>query len=82
MDEKKNIYTALADFQKEIKPIPLTKEVTVTPKNGGGSYKFKYATLPAIIEAIQPVMEKCGLAFSQTVTACSAAGCLLRVAGC
>ena len=68
MDEKKNIYTALADFQKEIKPIPLTKEVTVTPKNGGGSYKFKYATLPAIIEAIQPVMEKCGLAFSQTVT--------------
>lgn len=64
--ETKNIYTALAAFQKEIKPIPLTKEVTVKTQSGG-QYTFKYAPLPQIIEQIQPIMEKNKLSFIQTV---------------
>lgn len=65
--ETKNIYTALSDFQKEVKAVPLTKEVSVTTKTGG-SYKFRYAPLPQIIETIQPVMEKTGLSFTQTIS--------------
>lgn len=63
---EENIYTALAAFQAEIKPIELTKEVVVKTKSGG-SYTFKYAPLPTIISTIQPLLAKNGLSFSQKV---------------
>lgn len=53
----KNIYKAIAEFQQEV-PVIL--------KDTDG-YGYKYADLPAIFEAINPLMKKNGLGFYQTV---------------
>jgi hypothetical protein len=50
-----NIYTALASFQSEVKPIA---------KNTKG-YNYKYADLGSIIEYITPLLAKHGLGFYQ-----------------
>ena len=50
-----NIYTALAKFQEEIKPIV---------QNTSG-YNYKYADLGSIIETIKPILAKNGLGFVQ-----------------
>ena len=63
----KLISTALKEFQSDLPEIKLDAEVTVRLK-AGGSYKFKYATLPNIIKTVLPSLTKCGLSFTQTFT--------------
>jgi len=53
----KELYKALAAFQQE---------VPVIHKDTQG-YGYSYADLPAIFEAINPIMQKHGLGFTQTV---------------
>lgn len=55
---------ALAKAQAAFPPIPRDKEVTVTTKTGG-SYKFKYAPLDAILTAVRAALSDNGLAISQ-----------------
>jgi len=53
----KNLYKALADFQQE---------VDVIHKDTQG-YGYSYTDLPAIFKAINPLMKKHGLGFTQLV---------------
>lgn len=57
----KALFKALSDFQKEV-PI-IYKENTA----GSGNFAYKYADLPTIIEAINPILAKHNLGFTQTV---------------
>ena len=59
------IATALAAAQAEITNPPRNREVTV--RSDKGNYKFKYATLDAIIDAVRPALTKNGLWFIQTL---------------
>ena len=52
---KKNIYKALATFQQEIKPIYQSSQ----------GYGYKYASLGSIFKAINPLLKKHGLGFTQ-----------------
>lgn len=58
---------ALSGAQKNFAPIPKDREVTVTTQTGG-TYKFKYATLDAIMSATMPALAEQGLAISQALT--------------
>lgn len=58
---------ALAEAQKNFAVIPKDREVTVTTRTGG-TYKFKYATLDAIMGATLPALSDQGLAISQALT--------------
>lgn len=60
----KNIATALCQFQAEVPPINLDREVEVKTKSGG-VYKFKYATLRHIVNTIRPVLQKFNLSYTQ-----------------
>lgn len=53
----KNLYKSLADFQQEI---PVILKATQ-------GYGYVYSDLPAIFEAINPLMKKNGLGFYQAV---------------
>lgn len=53
----KNLFKALAEFQQEVPAIN---------KDAKG-YGYKYASLPFIIEKINPVLKKTGLGFTQLV---------------
>lgn len=55
------IWGALAAAQAEFPAIGKNKEVTVTPRDGGRPYKFKYATLETIFSAVRPALAKNGL---------------------
>ena len=55
--ENKNIYKAIASFQQKI-PVLL--------KDTQG-YGYNYTDLPAIIKAINPLMKKYGMGFTQAV---------------
>jgi hypothetical protein len=57
---------ALASAQAEITNPQKNREVTVSTKTGG-SYKFKYATLDGILDAVRPALTKNGLWFVQTL---------------
>lgn len=57
----KELYKALAAFQQEIPTIH--KDSTA----GSGNFKYQYTDLPTIFEAINPLMEKHGLGFTQAV---------------
>ena len=61
-----NIAKALAAAQAEIANPARNREVTVQTK-GGSAYKFKYATLDAIIDAVRPALTKNGVWFTQTL---------------
>ena len=65
MDKKEKpitgIVKALGDFQGECPAIK--KEKTA----GSGSFKYKYGSLPMILEVIRPHMKKAGLAFTQPI---------------
>lgn len=65
MENKENIYSALAKFQGECPSIELSEEVKVSTKSGG-SYSFKYASLPTIKETIKPYLAKHGLSYIQS----------------
>lgn len=58
---------ALAEAQKEITSPPRNREVEVFSKRTNSKYKFKYATLDAIIEHVRPALTKNGLWFVQTL---------------
>lgn len=57
----KELYKSLAAFQQEIPTIH--KDSTA----GSGNFKYQYTDLPAIFNAINPLMEKHGLGFTQMV---------------
>lgn len=57
---------ALAAAQKSFASIPKDREVTVTSDRG--NYKFKYATLDAILAATLPALNDQGLALTQALT--------------
>lgn len=57
---------ALAKAQASYPAIPRDKEVTVTTKSGG-SYKFKYAPLDTILNAVRKPLADNGLAVTQTL---------------
>jgi len=58
---------ALAEAQKEITSPPRNREVEVFSKRTNSKYKFRYATLDAIIEHVRPALTKNGLWFVQTL---------------
>ena len=60
------IAKALAAAQADIVNPPRDREVTVQTK-GGSAYKFKYATLSAILDAVRGPLTKNGLWFTQTL---------------
>lgn len=60
------IALALAKAQAKITNPERNREVTVKTKTGS-SYKFKYATLDAIIDHIRPHLTENGLWFTQTL---------------
>lgn len=60
MENKTELIKAIIQFQGNVPKIELNSEVTVKLK-AGGSYKFKYADLPYIVETIQPVLTECKL---------------------
>lgn len=55
------LYAALAKAQQSFKPIPRNREVEVTTK-AGQKYKFRYATLDAVIDATREALASNGLA--------------------
>jgi hypothetical protein len=57
MENIKNIAKALMEFQAEVEPIPKSKE----------GYNYKYADLPTILGAINPILYKNGLALTQLI---------------
>jgi|15BtaG_2_1085339.scaffolds.fasta_scaffold01272_9 hypothetical protein len=57
----KELYKSLAAFQQEIPTIH--KDSTA----GQGKFQYQYTDLPTIFEAINPLMKKHGLGFSQMV---------------
>jgi hypothetical protein len=66
-NETAKLAAALAAAQKNFAPVPKDREVTVTTQQGG-TYKFKYATLDAIMSATMPALSEQGLAISQALT--------------
>lgn len=60
------LVTALAKAQSEITSPARNREVTVTPRSGGGSYKFSYTTLDELIDHVRVPLTKNGLWFVQT----------------
>lgn len=65
-DSIASLAKALAAAQAEITNPQKNREVTVSTKTGG-SYKFKYATLDGILDAVRPALTKNGLWFVQTL---------------
>lgn len=57
----KGIVKALGEFQQACPAI--SKEKTA----GTGNFKYKYGSLPMILEVIKPHMKKAGLAFTQPI---------------
>ncbi len=58
---------AFVAAQTDMPDITKDKEVTVQTKSGG-SFKYRYADLPTIVEKIRPHLAKHGLAVAQNVT--------------
>lgn len=65
-DSIAQIAAALSVAQADITSPPRNREVTVKTK-GGGTYKFKYATLDTIIDHVREPLTKNGLWFVQTL---------------
>ena len=64
----KELYKALAAFQQECPTIKKMETAKVRTK-AGGEYSYNYAGLPSIIETINPLLSKHGLAFTQPLQA-------------
>jgi hypothetical protein len=65
--EVDKLISALAKAQGAICAPERNKTVKVTPRSGGASYSFKYATLNGIIEAIRKSFSDNGLWFTQVL---------------
>jgi hypothetical protein len=61
MEKVVSIWSALADFQSKCPAI--AKDSTA----GQGSFKYKYGSLPMIIEVIKPHMKSAGLVYTQPI---------------
>jgi hypothetical protein len=59
--------TALAKAHGEMKNPVKNKTVTVKPRDSGREYKFSYAELPAVLDAITPALTANGLAIVQAM---------------
>ena len=55
----KNLFKSLAEFQQEV---PVIFKGTTA---GSGNFAYQYADLPAILNVINPLMQKHGLGFTQ-----------------
>lgn len=66
-EARKEMFAALAKFQKECPPIPKTQEATIPGKDGKRGYTYKYADLADIREAIRDPLSDNGLAWFQDV---------------
>lgn len=71
MDERAQIFAAIAAAQGEMEQPNKDREVEVQMKkqdgSNGGKYKFKYATLDNIISTIRPALAAHGLGFMQLI---------------
>ncbi|HDY89432.1 MAG TPA: hypothetical protein ENH82_15115 [bacterium] len=74
--ENKNIIKALAEFQKLCPPIKKDSKADVKTK-AGGSYSYKYGSLPHILEIIKPLLEKTGLTYTQLLSIESGQRCII-----
>lgn len=63
MTDHPTIEAALAAFQAEMPVVAKDKTATV-PTKSGGSYRYTYADLRSITEAVIPLLSKHGLSFS------------------
>lgn len=63
MTEHPNLATALAAFQAEMPVVAKDKTANV-PTKSGGSYRYTYADLRSLTDAIMPLLTSHGLAFS------------------
>jgi hypothetical protein len=54
---------ALAAFQSEMPKVGKAQKATV-PLKAGGSYSYKYAGLPDVVDAVVPLLTKHGLSFT------------------
>lgn len=68
------LVAALAKAQKIITAPTKNREVTVTPRSGGSSYKFSYTTLDALIDCVRAPLTDNGLWFVQTTEGSGAPG--------
>lgn len=59
--ETKNLFKSLAEFQQKVPVIYKDSQ----------AYGYKYADLPAIFEVINPIMQECGLGFTQIINGAS-----------
>jgi len=59
--ETKNLFKSLAEFQQKVPVIYKDSQ----------AYGYKYADLPAIFEVINPIMQECGLGFTQIINGTS-----------
>jgi len=70
---------ALAEFQAEVANPPKSRTARV-PTKSGGEYKYNYADLGDIINAVRPIMAKHGLsAIQPTLTGEGSVGCMTRL---
>lgn len=63
MEERKELFKALAAFQQQC---PTIHKATETPKTAKG-FSYTYADLPTIFEVINPILKENGLGFTQLV---------------
>ncbi|UGS26363.1 ERF family protein [Microbacterium resistens] len=61
--EHADLPTALAAFQAEVPSVRKDNEAAVTAKDGGRSYRYRYADLSDVTEAALPLLGKHGLSF-------------------
>lgn len=66
-EDIKDISKALCIAQSEFKPVVRDKEVTV--KTDKGTYKFKYAELASVVDAIKDSLNKNDLVYSHSIQA-------------
>lgn len=66
-DNLEELIGALSKAQAEFKPIEKNRTVDVMTRTGG-TYRFRYATLDAILEAVRKPLADHGLAITQLIT--------------
>ena len=69
--ENKSIIKALAEFQKLCPAIKKDSEA------GSGNFTYKYGSLPHILEAIKPHLEKAGLTYTQSLSLNEGQRCII-----
>jgi hypothetical protein len=68
MSETKNLFAALAAVQAELPKIDKSNVGDIPGKDGKRGYKYKYADLADVSQAILPLLAKHGLAFNSKPT--------------